>query len=154
MRSCGPLMTSVPRASSPKASIQRPGEGSGQPLLNSAWDIERAPMGQACRALSVTSSFRQTRTRLGSASASTSRPCRSASTPALQGLVGQSIQGNCVLQVTDLVGQNIGKLNAWTLELSYNGGDLRTGTGDSPNNRPPAPQRAEKRPRGRKSPRD
>ena len=78
----------------------------------------------------------------------------SASTPALQGLVGQSIQGNWVLRVTDLVGQNIGKLNAWTLELSYNGGDLRTGTGDSPNNRPPAPQRAGKRPRGRKSPRD
>ena len=40
-----------------------------------------------------------------------------AATPALAPLIGQSVQGNWVLRVTDLAGQDIGKLNRWSLEL-------------------------------------
>jgi extracellular elastinolytic metalloproteinase len=39
-------------------------------------------------------------------------------TPALVPLIGQSVQGNWVLRVTDLAGQDIGKLNRWSLELA------------------------------------
>ena len=42
----------------------------------------------------------------------------SASTPALATLVGQSIEGNWVLRVTDLAGRDVGKLNQWSLELA------------------------------------
>ncbi|MBI1929646.1 M36 family metallopeptidase, partial [Candidatus Poribacteria bacterium] len=41
----------------------------------------------------------------------------STSTPALAALVGQVIQGNWVLRVTDLAGQDIGKLNRWSLDI-------------------------------------
>ncbi|MBI1926070.1 proprotein convertase P-domain-containing protein, partial [Candidatus Poribacteria bacterium] len=43
----------------------------------------------------------------------------STSTPVLAALVGQVIQGNWVLRITDLAGQDIGKLNKWGLELTY-----------------------------------
>ena len=42
----------------------------------------------------------------------------SASTPALSALTGQAAQGNWVLRVTDLAGQDIGKLNKWSLDLT------------------------------------
>ncbi len=42
----------------------------------------------------------------------------SAAHPALAALAGQSTQGNWVLHVADLEGQDIGKLNRWSLELT------------------------------------
>lgn len=36
----------------------------------------------------------------------------------LAALIGQSIQGNWVLRVSDMLGQDIGKLNRWSLELT------------------------------------
>ena len=42
----------------------------------------------------------------------------SISAPALAALVGQPVQGTWVLRVTDLAGQDIGKLNRWSLELA------------------------------------
>jgi extracellular elastinolytic metalloproteinase len=42
----------------------------------------------------------------------------SISTPALSGLIGQRVHGNWVLRVTDLAGQDIGKLNKWSVEMS------------------------------------
>ena len=42
-------------------------------------------------------------------------------TAALADLAGQSIKGNWILQVTDLEGRDIGKLNKWSLELAYSG---------------------------------
>ncbi|MCK4475902.1 MAG: M6 family metalloprotease domain-containing protein [Methanophagales archaeon] len=42
-------------------------------------------------------------------------------TVALADLAGQSIKGNWILQVTDLEGRDIGKLNKWSLELAYSG---------------------------------
>jgi subtilisin-like proprotein convertase family protein len=42
----------------------------------------------------------------------------SLSHPALAALVGQSMQGNWELRVSDVVGQDIGKLNRWRLELT------------------------------------
>jgi len=41
----------------------------------------------------------------------------SASTPAMGPLVGQSMQGDWILRVVDLVGLDVGKLNRWSLEL-------------------------------------
>jgi subtilisin-like proprotein convertase family protein len=37
---------------------------------------------------------------------------------ALLPLVGQPVQGNWVLRVTDLVGQDVGRLKKWSLELT------------------------------------
>jgi subtilisin-like proprotein convertase family protein len=42
----------------------------------------------------------------------------SSSTTALAAMVGQSIQGNWVLRVTDLAGRDVGKLNRWSVELA------------------------------------
>ena len=42
---------------------------------------------------------------------------------ALGPLVGQSAQGNWVLRVRDVAGQDIGKLNRWSLELSLDAAD-------------------------------
>lgn len=42
----------------------------------------------------------------------------SASTAALTALIGQAVQGNWVLRVTDLAGRDVGKLNLWKLEFS------------------------------------
>ncbi|MGH8058051.1 MAG: M36 family metallopeptidase, partial [Candidatus Entotheonellia bacterium] len=42
----------------------------------------------------------------------------SPSLPALSVLTGQAAQGNWVLRVTDLAGQDIGKLNKWSLDLT------------------------------------
>ncbi len=39
-------------------------------------------------------------------------------TPALAALLGQPIEGNWILRVTDMAGQDIGKLNKWGLEVS------------------------------------
>jgi subtilisin-like proprotein convertase family protein len=36
----------------------------------------------------------------------------------LAALIGQSIQGNWVLRISDMLGQDIGKLNRWSLELT------------------------------------
>jgi subtilisin-like proprotein convertase family protein len=41
----------------------------------------------------------------------------STSAAALAALVGQAAQGHWVLQVTDLAGRDVGKLNAWSVEL-------------------------------------
>ncbi len=43
----------------------------------------------------------------------------SADIPALAGQAGQPIQGNWVLRVTDLAGRDVGKLNKWSLEITY-----------------------------------
>ena len=40
------------------------------------------------------------------------------STPALATLVGQEMKGNWTLKVSDLVGQDVGKLNKWSLEIT------------------------------------
>jgi extracellular elastinolytic metalloproteinase len=45
----------------------------------------------------------------------------SASSSALAALVGQPIQGAWTLRVTDLAGQDIGKLNRWSLEVTHGG---------------------------------
>lgn len=45
----------------------------------------------------------------------------SASTTSLRNLIGQPIQGNWVMRVTDLAGRDVGKLNKWSLELTYVG---------------------------------
>ena len=42
----------------------------------------------------------------------------SVSVPALAGLIGESIQGTWQLRVADLLGQDIGKFNHWSLELT------------------------------------
>ena len=42
----------------------------------------------------------------------------STSNPALAALAGQQIQGSWVLRVADLLGQDIGKFNKWSLELT------------------------------------
>jgi Zn-dependent metalloprotease/subtilisin-like proprotein convertase family protein len=42
----------------------------------------------------------------------------SAALPALTPLVGQTVQGNWVLHVIDLAGQDVGKLNKWSLEIT------------------------------------
>jgi subtilisin-like proprotein convertase family protein len=44
-----------------------------------------------------------------------------AATPALAALAGQPLQGVWALRVTDLAGQDVGKLNRWDLEVSYQG---------------------------------
>jgi subtilisin-like proprotein convertase family protein len=43
----------------------------------------------------------------------------SLSHPALAALIGQPMQGNWELRVRDMVGQDIGKLNKWRLELTF-----------------------------------
>ncbi len=43
----------------------------------------------------------------------------SISTPTLAISVGQSIEGNWLLRVTDLAGRDIGKLNKWSVELNF-----------------------------------
>lgn len=45
----------------------------------------------------------------------------SASIPSLATLLGGPIKGSWVLRVTDLAGQDVGKLNRWSLELTYAG---------------------------------
>jgi extracellular elastinolytic metalloproteinase len=40
------------------------------------------------------------------------------STPTLAALLGQSTQGDWVLQVVDMAGQDVGKLNKWSIELT------------------------------------
>lgn len=40
------------------------------------------------------------------------------STPALATLVGQEMKGNWILKVSDLMGQDVGKLNKWNLEIT------------------------------------
>ncbi len=40
-----------------------------------------------------------------------------ASTPALNNLIGQSLQGNWTLQIQDLANRDVGKLNRWELEI-------------------------------------
>ena len=40
------------------------------------------------------------------------------SIPALATLVGQEMKGNWTLKVSDLVGQDVGKLNKWSLEIT------------------------------------
>jgi subtilisin-like proprotein convertase family protein len=42
----------------------------------------------------------------------------STATAALMPLVGQAVQGNWVLRVTDLAGRDVGKLNKWSLEIA------------------------------------
>ena len=37
--------------------------------------------------------------------------------PVLANLLGQEIQGDWELRVADLVGQDVGKLNRWSMEL-------------------------------------
>ena len=41
------------------------------------------------------------------------------STPALQSLVGQTIEGDWTLRVRDLEGQDLGSLEKWSLALVY-----------------------------------
>jgi extracellular elastinolytic metalloproteinase len=43
----------------------------------------------------------------------------SVTSPALAALAGQAVQGNWVLRVKDLAAQDIGKLNKWSLELTF-----------------------------------
>jgi subtilisin-like proprotein convertase family protein len=43
----------------------------------------------------------------------------SVTSPALAALAGQPVQGNWVLRVKDLAAQDIGKLNRWSLELTF-----------------------------------
>lgn len=43
------------------------------------------------------------------------------SNTALSAFIGQPIQGNWILRVTDLAGKDVGKLNKWSLDLSYLG---------------------------------
>ena len=38
--------------------------------------------------------------------------------PALATLVGQEMKGNWTLKASDLVGQDVGKLNKWNLEIT------------------------------------
>ncbi len=42
-------------------------------------------------------------------------------TTALAALAGQSVKGNWILRVTDLEGRDVGKLNKWSLKLTYSG---------------------------------
>ena len=56
--------------------------------------------------------------RLGGSRDNLIRTYDSASNPGLATLVGQPVQGNWVLHVTDLAGLDIGKLNKWSLELT------------------------------------
>jgi subtilisin-like proprotein convertase family protein len=57
--------------------------------------------------------------RLGGSSDNLIMTYDAVSTPSLAVLNGQPIQGSWVLRVTDLAGQDVGKLNRWSIELIY-----------------------------------
>jgi subtilisin-like proprotein convertase family protein len=57
--------------------------------------------------------------RLGGSSDNLLTTYDSVSTPSLETLIGQPIQGSWVIRVTDLAGQDVGKLNRWSIELIY-----------------------------------